>query len=102
MLAGGAWLLFLVGRRLWHRNVRWWEQAKDGRKILGQARKYLVLAALPSFVAWCAGIAVIAIIDPGPCWEVAGPVGAACSAVRVLKRPPSGPLASSGVSATIR
>ena len=58
VLAGGGWLLFLVGRRLWPRIVRWWKQAKDGGKILGQPRKYLLLVALPSFVAWCAGIAV--------------------------------------------
>ena len=60
-LAGGAWLLFLVGRRLWPRIVNWWEQAKDGGKILGQPRKYLLLVVLPSLVAWCAGIGVIAI-----------------------------------------
>jgi hypothetical protein len=34
--------------------------------------------------------------------EVPGQSATACKAVRVLKRPPSGPLASSGVSATIR
>jgi uncharacterized membrane protein YbhN (UPF0104 family) len=61
MLAGGGWLLFLAGRRLWPRIVRWWDQAKDGGKILGQPRKYLLLVALPSFVAWCAGVAVIGI-----------------------------------------
>ena len=60
-LAGGAWLLFLAARRIWPRIVRWWEQAKEGGKILGQPRKYLLLVALPSFLAWCAGLIVIAI-----------------------------------------
>ncbi len=61
MLAGGAWLLFLAARRIWPRILRWWEQAKEGGKILGQPRRYLLLVALPSFVAWCAGLMVIAI-----------------------------------------
>jgi uncharacterized membrane protein YbhN (UPF0104 family) len=60
-LAGGAWLLFLAARRIWPRIVRWWEQAEEGGKILGQPRKYLLLVALPSFLAWCAGLVVIAI-----------------------------------------
>ncbi len=61
MLAGGAWLLYLVGRQLWPRVASWWEQAKDGGKILGRPRSYLLLVALPSLVAWCAGLAVNAI-----------------------------------------
>ena len=61
MLAGGAWLLFLFARALWPRIVNWWGEAKDGGKILAKPRKYLLLVALPSLVAWCAGVGVIAV-----------------------------------------
>jgi uncharacterized membrane protein YbhN (UPF0104 family) len=61
MLLGGAFLIFLIGRMFWPRIVSWWQEAKDGGKILGRPSKYFLLVALPSFVAWCAGLGVTAI-----------------------------------------
>jgi uncharacterized membrane protein YbhN (UPF0104 family) len=61
MLVGGGYILFLMLRRAWPRVLRWWDEAKAGGKILGTPRKYLMLVALPSLVAWCAGLAVTAI-----------------------------------------
>jgi uncharacterized membrane protein YbhN (UPF0104 family) len=61
MLAGGLWLLYLCIRRIWPRIVAWWQQAKEGGAILGRPRRYLLFVALPSLVAWCAGLGVTAI-----------------------------------------
>ena len=61
LLAGGLWLLYLCLRRIWPKIVAWWEQAKDGGAILGHPRRYLLLVALPAFIAWCAGLGVTAI-----------------------------------------
>jgi hypothetical protein len=47
MLAGGAWLLFLVGRRLWPRVVKLAGAGQGRRQVLGQPRKYLLLRRAP-------------------------------------------------------
>ena len=60
MLAGGGWLLDLVGRQLWPRITGRWGRPKDGGETSGGRASYLLLVALPALVAWCAGLAVIA------------------------------------------
>jgi uncharacterized membrane protein YbhN (UPF0104 family) len=61
VLLGGAYLLYLVVRRLWNRVVVWWEDAKEGGAILGQPRAYLLRVFLPSFLAWVASLGVMAV-----------------------------------------
>ena len=61
VLLGGAFLLYLVVRRLWHRVVIWWDDAKEGGAILGQPRTYLLRVFLPSFLAWVASLGVMAV-----------------------------------------
>jgi uncharacterized membrane protein YbhN (UPF0104 family) len=58
LLIGGAFLLYLVIRRLWPRIVKWWDQAKEGGAILAHPRAYLLRVALPSLVAWIAMLCV--------------------------------------------
>src|SRR4051812_7287660 len=61
LFAGGAFLIFLLARRLWPRVVKWWDQAKDGGAILGQPRTYLARVFLPSFLSWVASLGVMAV-----------------------------------------
>jgi uncharacterized membrane protein YbhN (UPF0104 family) len=61
LLAGGAYILFLLIRRLWSRVVKWWEQAKEGGAILSQPRTYLGRVFLPSLIGWIASLGVMAV-----------------------------------------
>jgi uncharacterized membrane protein YbhN (UPF0104 family) len=61
MLAGGAFLLILLARRLWPRVVKWWDQAKDGGAILAHPRKYLARVFVPSLGSWIASLGVMAV-----------------------------------------
>jgi uncharacterized membrane protein YbhN (UPF0104 family) len=61
VVAGGAFLLFLLARRLWPRVVKWWDQAKDGGAILAHPRAYLGRVFLPSFLSWVASLGVMAV-----------------------------------------
>jgi uncharacterized membrane protein YbhN (UPF0104 family) len=58
---GGAYIIYLLVRRIWPRVVRWWDDAKDGGGILAHPRKYLGLVFLPSFLAWVASLGVMAV-----------------------------------------
>jgi uncharacterized membrane protein YbhN (UPF0104 family) len=60
-LLGGAYILFLLARRIWPRVVKWWEQAKDGGAILGRPRVYMIRVFLPSLLGWAAGLGVMAV-----------------------------------------
>src|SRR3954453_18572943 len=60
-LAGVAYILFLLGRRLWPRVLHWWEGAKEGCAILGHPRAYFGRVFFPSFVAWIASLAVMGV-----------------------------------------
>ena len=57
----GAYLLFVLIRRMWPRVVRWWDQAKEGGAILADWRKYLTRVFTPSLVSWFAGLAVMGV-----------------------------------------
>jgi uncharacterized membrane protein YbhN (UPF0104 family) len=61
VLVGGCLLLVWCGRLLWPRILKWWEQAKDGGRILVHPRAYLGRVFLPSFVGWVAMLGVIAV-----------------------------------------
>jgi uncharacterized membrane protein YbhN (UPF0104 family) len=60
-LLGGAYILFLLLRRLWPRVVKWWEQAKDGGAILGRPRVYMIRVFVPSLLGWIASLGVMAV-----------------------------------------
>jgi uncharacterized membrane protein YbhN (UPF0104 family) len=60
-LLGGAYILFLLGRRLWPRVVKWWEQAKDGGAILGRPRTFMLRVFLPSLLGWFASLGVMSV-----------------------------------------
>ena len=59
IVAGGAFLLVLLGRIFWRHVKKLWEQAKQGGVILSQPRRYFARVFLPSFGSWVAKIAVI-------------------------------------------
>jgi len=61
VLAGVAYILFLLGRRFWPRVLHWWEGAKEGGAILGHPRAYFGRVFFPSFVAWIASLAVMGV-----------------------------------------
>jgi uncharacterized membrane protein YbhN (UPF0104 family) len=60
-LLGGAYILFLLLRRLWPRVLHWWEQAKDGGAILSRPRTYIARVFMPSLLAWFASLGVMAV-----------------------------------------
>jgi len=61
LFGGGAFLLYLLARRIWPRVLAWWEDAKEGGAILGHPRKYFLRVFLPSFLAWVASLGVMAV-----------------------------------------
>src|SRR4029077_21024106 len=61
LLAGAAWLIYLLIRAFWPRVVKWWDEAKAGGQILTRPGKYLARVFVPSFVAWVAGLGVMAV-----------------------------------------
>jgi uncharacterized membrane protein YbhN (UPF0104 family) len=60
-LLGGAYILFLLARRIWPRVLEWWEDAKEGGGILSKPRAYFGRVFLPSFIGWVASLGVIAV-----------------------------------------
>jgi uncharacterized membrane protein YbhN (UPF0104 family) len=65
VLAGGAFLLFLLGRIFWRKLSGLWVKAKHGGAILARPRDYALKVLLPSFGAWCAKLGVTAIFLAG-------------------------------------
>ena len=61
IVAGGAVLIVIVGRILWSKIKKLWDQAKQGGAILGEPKTYLKHAFLPSFLSWCCKIVVTGI-----------------------------------------
>ncbi len=61
LLAGGAALLFLVGRVLKERIAKWWVQAKVGGQILAHPRAFLGRVVLPEAISWLAMLGLIAV-----------------------------------------
>jgi uncharacterized membrane protein YbhN (UPF0104 family) len=61
ILAGGGFLLFLVGRMFWRKMQGLWEKAKQGGAILARPRVYFARVFLPELIGWSAKLAVIGI-----------------------------------------
>ena len=61
VFGGGTLMIVLLVRQFWPRVVAWWEKAKEGGAILGNARAFFGRVFLPSFVSWAAGLAVVAV-----------------------------------------
>jgi uncharacterized membrane protein YbhN (UPF0104 family) len=61
LLGGGAYLIFLVVRRLWARVLVWWEDAKEGGSILAHPRTYMARVFVPSLLGWIASLGVMAV-----------------------------------------
>lgn len=65
LLLGGGFLLALLARIFWRKLRGLWEQAKRGGAILARPREYAMRVVLPSFAAWLAKLAVIAVFLAG-------------------------------------
>ncbi len=61
IVAGGLFLLFLLGRIFWRQVKKLWNQAKQGGVILARPTQYLKWAFLPSLCSWLCKLAVIGI-----------------------------------------
>jgi uncharacterized membrane protein YbhN (UPF0104 family) len=61
LFVGGAYILYLLVRRVWPRVLRWWEDAKDGGGILAHPRAYFGRVFFPSLVGWLASLGVISV-----------------------------------------
>jgi uncharacterized membrane protein YbhN (UPF0104 family) len=61
IVAGGAFLIVIVGRIFWTQVKKLWEKAKQGGAILARPKEYLLRAFLPSFLSWLCKLAVIGI-----------------------------------------
>jgi uncharacterized membrane protein YbhN (UPF0104 family) len=61
IVAGGAFLIVIVGRIFWRQVKKLWAQARQGGVILSQPRRYLTRVFLPSFLSYVCKFAVIGI-----------------------------------------
>ena len=61
IVAVGAVLIVIVGRILWSKVKKLWEQAKQGGAILTEPKTYLKRAFLPSLLAWVSKLIVVGI-----------------------------------------
>jgi uncharacterized membrane protein YbhN (UPF0104 family) len=61
LLAGAAWLIYLLIRAFWPRIVKWWDEAKAGGQILTRPGRYFARVFVPSFVAWVASLGVMSV-----------------------------------------
>jgi uncharacterized membrane protein YbhN (UPF0104 family) len=61
LVLGSAVLVYLLVRALWPRVVKWWDDAKEGGRILGEPRKYFVRVFCPSLLGWLASLGVMAV-----------------------------------------
>jgi uncharacterized membrane protein YbhN (UPF0104 family) len=61
IVAGGAFLLFLLGRIFWRQVKKLWAQAKQGGVILSTPKRYLKWAFLPALLSWLCKLAVVGV-----------------------------------------
>ena len=61
ILAGGGFLIVIVGRIFWRQVKKLWAQAKAGGAILSQPRRYATRVFLPSLLSWLCKLLVIGI-----------------------------------------
>jgi uncharacterized membrane protein YbhN (UPF0104 family) len=65
IVVGAVLLVAILVQIFWRRLRGLWEKAKQGGAILARPRDYAVRVALPSFGAWLAKLAVIAVFLAG-------------------------------------
>jgi uncharacterized membrane protein YbhN (UPF0104 family) len=61
LVFGGAFIVYLLVRRLWPKIMSWWEQAKDGGKIVAHPAAYFGRVFLPSLAGWIASLCLTAV-----------------------------------------
>ena len=61
LLGAGAVVLFIAIRSFWPKVLKWWGQAKEGGQILAHPGAYFGRVFLPEFIAWVAGLVVVAV-----------------------------------------
>ena len=61
LLGGDAVLLILVVRMLRERIKEWWQEAKEGGRILVHPRAYFGRVVLPEAISWVAMLGIIAV-----------------------------------------
>jgi uncharacterized membrane protein YbhN (UPF0104 family) len=61
VIVGGALLIWWAMRLLWPRVVKWWDQAKQGGRILVHPGAYFGRVFFPSFLSWVAMLGVVAV-----------------------------------------
>lgn len=61
IIAGGAFLLFLLGKIFWRKFQGLWEKAKEGGAILADGHAYVKRVLLPSFGSWVAKLCVTGV-----------------------------------------
>jgi uncharacterized membrane protein YbhN (UPF0104 family) len=61
LLVSGTGVIVLMVRHFWPKVVTWWKEAQEGGQILGHAGPYFGRVFLPEFIAWVAGLCVVAI-----------------------------------------
>jgi uncharacterized membrane protein YbhN (UPF0104 family) len=61
VVIGGALLIWWVTRLFWPRVVKWWDQAKQGGRILVHPGAYFGRVFFPSFLSWVAMLGVMAV-----------------------------------------
>ena len=61
LVVSGVFVIVLVVRSFWPKVVKWWDQAKEGGKILAHPGAYFGRVFFPELVAWVASLCVVAI-----------------------------------------
>jgi uncharacterized membrane protein YbhN (UPF0104 family) len=61
IVAGGGFLIVILGRIFWKQLKKLWVKAKQGGVILSRPKEYLTHAFLPSLLSWLCKLAVIGI-----------------------------------------
>lgn len=61
LVFGGAFIVYLLVRRLWPKIMSWWEQAKDGGKIVAHPAAYFGRVFVPSLAGWIASLCLTAV-----------------------------------------
>jgi uncharacterized membrane protein YbhN (UPF0104 family) len=61
IVAGGAFLIVILGRMFWRQVKKLWAQAKKGGVILSQPKRYFTHVFFPSFLSYVCKYAVIGI-----------------------------------------
>jgi uncharacterized membrane protein YbhN (UPF0104 family) len=61
LVVGGGLTIYLVVRSFWPKVLNWWEQAKEGGKIVAHPGAYFSRVFFPEFIAWVASLSIVAI-----------------------------------------